>query len=78
MQFDQLLKFGQTSVLAGGFERIAKDALGGAAGAALFGQFGKGRGHALVDKIAAQSRLPDAEIPDAALPARYKVIHAAF
>lgn len=35
-------------------------------------------GHALVDKIAAQPRLPDAEIPDAVLSARYRVIHAAF
>lgn len=35
-------------------------------------------GHALVDKIAAQPRLPDADISDTVLSARYKAIHGAF
>lgn len=35
-------------------------------------------GHALVEKIAAQPRLPDADIPDAVLSARYKAIQSAF
>lgn len=97
MQFDQLLKSGQTSVLAqagrfgavkksltasaatlvtaamlavsaapqqahaGGFERIAKDALGGAAGAALFGQFGNGRGRDAMRVVGAVAGVAVAE-----------------
>lgn len=98
MQFDQLLKSGQASVLAqagrfgsvkksltataatlvtaamlavsvapqnahanGTLERIAKDALGGATGAAIFGQFGKGKGRDAMRVIGAVAGVTVAE-----------------
>lgn len=53
------------------FERIAKDALGGAAGAALFGQFGKGRGRDAMRVIGAVAGVAVAESMQQPKPQTY-------